>query len=225
VQPYVLQTAESRDYAQLSWLSSFHSFSFTSYHDDNKIGLGLLCVLNDVVAPGKGFGAHPHQYMEIILMPASGALLHKDNTGRHEIINTSDVQIMSAGSGINHSETNASNRDEVRFFQIWIYPKTENTKPAYAQQSFTPQQKHNVLLPVVSPNGVDGSLPINQDAWIFLSHADAGISLNHSTKQNGNGLYVFIIEGEAMVNDVILKRRDAIGLPDGRAQITTSTKA
>jgi redox-sensitive bicupin YhaK (pirin superfamily) len=223
---YILHKAADRGHANHGWLNSYHSFSFASYHDSNKMGFGLLRVLNDdTVAAGKGFGAHPHHNMEIISIPTKGALAHRDSTGRNKIINALDVQIMSAGSGITHAEMNASNEEAVKFFQIWIFPKTENTTPTYAQQTFTMEQRHNKLLPVVTPGGVDGGLDINQDAWIFLSHADAGIHLDHKTKTDGNGLYLFVIDGQVTVNSIVLNKSDAIGLPNGFAQIVAQTNA
>lgn len=208
----VLHKAESRGHANHGWLDSYHSFSFANYYDPSRMNFGLLRVLNDDrVQGGKGFGTHPHHNMEIVSIPLRGELEHRDNTGRHEIIKTNDVQIMSAGSGIAHSEYNASKTDHVEFLQIWIFPKAEDIQPRYDQKTFNPNDRINTFQVVVSPDD-SSAIHINQDAWLSLGKLNKGVQQKYKIKKNTNGVYVFVIEGDADINDQKLTRRDGLGI-------------
>jgi redox-sensitive bicupin YhaK (pirin superfamily) len=170
----VLHTANSRGHANHGWLNSYHSFSFAGYHDADRIHFGALRVLNDdSVAAGMGFGKHPHDNMEIVSIPLLGDLHHKDSTGRDKIIRQGDVQIMSAGSGIAHSETNANKDKEVKFLQVWVFPKEKNIEPRYDQKSFNLDQQKDEIVTVVAPNN-DNAVWINQDAWFSLAKLSLG---------------------------------------------------
>ncbi|RTL56282.1 MAG: pirin family protein [Sphingobacteriales bacterium] len=211
----IIHRAGSRGHADHGWLNSYHTFSFAGYYDPERMGFGLLRVLNDdVVKGGMGFGRHPHDNMEIISIPLKGALAHKDSTGRSEVINTNDVQIMSAGSGIFHSEMNASSTEDVNFLQIWVLPKKRNIEPRYEQKTFDPNARINQWQVVVSPDRKDGGVWINQDAWFLLATLEAGKSLSYRQHLPANGIYIFVLEGEIKVNDEILNKRDGLGLND-----------
>lgn len=207
--------AVERGHANLGWLDSYHSFSFGQFHNAQKMHFGALRVLNDdIVAAGKGFGAHPHDNMEIVSIPLSGALAHKDSTGRNEIINTGDVQIMSAGSGIEHSEFNASKTDPVNFLQVWLFPKQKNIKPRYEQKTFNAEERINKWQVVVSPDEKDKAVWINQDAKFSLATIEAGNTLNYKNGFEGNGVYFFVLEGKSTIAGKELNKRDAIGVSE-----------
>jgi len=211
----IIHKADSRGYADHGWLQSFHSFSFANYHNPEKVRFGLLRVLNDdIVAPGMGFGTHPHDNMEIVTIPLKGELAHQDSTGNKEVIKAGEVQIMSAGSGLTHSEFNNSKKEFVNLFQIWVFPKEKNITPRYDQKIFNPEERKNKFQIVVSPDEKDGALWINQDAYFTLGNFDEGNSLKYEIKKNGNGVYVMITEGSAEIDGEVLSRRDAIGLSD-----------
>ncbi|HYF02443.1 MAG TPA: pirin family protein [Patescibacteria group bacterium] len=208
-------TSESRGKADHGWLKSRHTFSFAGYQDRSRMNFGLLRVLNDdIVAPGKGFGAHPHENMEIVSIPLKGTLAHKDSTGTAKEIKTGDVQIMSAGSGITHSEFNYSAEEEVHFLQIWIYPKERDIQPRYEQKSFVKEEYNGAFKEVVSPEKGSDGVWINQDAWFSLGHFKAGDHTQYSLKKSGNGAFVMVLEGEVEIDGTILKRRDAISIED-----------
>lgn len=210
----VYHPADSRGHANHGWLNSFHSFSFAGYHNPERMHFGALRVLNDdSVAKGMGFGKHPHDNMEIVSIPLSGDLHHKDSTGRDKIIRQGDVQIMSAGSGIAHSETNANSDREVKFLQIWILPKEKNIEPRYDQKSFNLDEQKDQLLTVVAPDN-DQAVWINQDAWFTLGKLSNGTAINYQLKKDGNGVYAFVIEGEVTINDTPLHRRDGLGISE-----------
>jgi redox-sensitive bicupin YhaK (pirin superfamily) len=195
-------------------LVSKHTFSFAGYYNPDRVNFGALRVLNDdIVKPGMGFGTHSHENMEIISIPISGSLAHKDSTGKEQEIKTGEVQIMSAGSGIEHSEYNYSKKEEVNFLQIWILPKEVNIKPRYAQKNFTEVLNQNKLVTVVSPED-ERALWINQDAEINLGKLKAGTIINHKLKFKDNGIYAFLIDGEAEINSTKLQSRDAAGFFD-----------
>ena len=201
-----------RGHVQFDWLDTYHSFSFGSYHDPKKIHYGALRVLNDdKIDEGMGFGTHPHDNMEIITIPLYGDLHHRDSTGRDCIIKEHDVQIMSAGSGIQHSEVNPNRDNRVELFQIWIFPKERNITPRYDQRSFLPQDREDQLLTVVSPNDPQ-TLFINQDAWLSLGHFIKPFSSAYSFHQAGQGLYAMCIEGNCTIGGQSLGRRDAVGI-------------
>ncbi len=222
-----IHRADSRGFANHGWLQSSHTFSFAGYYNPDRIHFGALRVLNDdTVKGGMGFGAHPHDNMEIVSIPLSGALEHRDTTGRHKIINQNDVQIMSAGTGIEHSEFNASKTDPVKFLQIWLFPKKRDIAPRYDQQTFEPSDRHNRLQTVVAPEGSSEGLPINQDAWFSLGNFDEGQSFNYTPKKAGNGLYLFVISGTVSAGGENLGPRDAIAVEDySQLDVVTSEDA
>lgn len=217
-----IQRANERGKADFGWLNSHHSFSFGHFYDPQKMHFGALRVLNDdIVKGGQGFGAHAHDNMEIVSIPLKGSLAHKDSTGTDGIINTGDVQIMSAGSGIKHSEFNASKTEEVNFLQLWVIPKMENIKPRYEQKTFTVEDRNNKWQIVVSPDEKDGGVWINQDAVFSLAHAEKDTALIYKNKFSGNGVYLFVLEGEVEVNlptghagGETLQKRDAREISD-----------
>jgi len=220
-----IQRAEERGHASFGWLDSYHSFSFGHWYDANKIHFGALRVLNDDhVKAGEGFGTHPHDNMEIVSIPLEGALGHKDSTGTDGIIKTGDVQIMSAGSGIRHSEMNASNSDDVRFLQIWVVPKLHNIKPRYEQKTYSIDDRQNKWQIVVTPDEKDGGVWINQDAVFSLANIDGGKELSYKNKFNGNGVYIFLLEGEAEINGEKLNRRDAMEISETEDFVIKASK-
>ncbi len=208
----IVHRSESRGLAEHGWLTSRHSFSFASYHHPERMGFGLLRVLNDdLVAGGKGFATHSHKNMEIISIPLFGNLAHKDSTGREKVIRAGDVQIMSAGTGIAHSEYNHSADEEVQFLQIWIYPKAKDIAPHYDQKTFASEGRINQWQKVVY-NSDDAAIGINQDAALSLADIDAGENITYEWEQEGNGLYLFVLNGEVQVGGQSLDRRDAVGI-------------
>ncbi len=210
----VVHKSDSRGSADHGWLRSRHTFSFAGYHNPDRVHFGALRVLNDdTVTGGKGFGTHPHDNMEIISIPLFGDLEHKDSTGTGEVIKTGDVQIMSAGSGLRHSEFNHSKEEEVQFLQIWVFPKERDITPRYEQKTFDPEDRMNKFQTVVSPEGAD-ALWINQDAYFSLANLDAGMELSYEVKKPGNGVYFFVLNGEINIADQSLELRDAVGVTD-----------
>jgi len=210
----VLHKAGSRGHANHGWLNSYHSFSFGGYHHPDRMHFGALRVLNDdTVAAGMGFGKHPHDNMEIVSIPLLGNLQHQDSTGRNEIIRAHDVQIMSAGSGIAHSEMNASKTEEVKFLQIWVFPKLKNIAPRYEQKSFLPENRLNQILTVVAPDD-SNAVFINQDAWFSLGSFSKDLSIEYPIKKTGNGVYVFVLSGSVTVNGELLENRDGVGVSE-----------
>lgn len=209
----IIHRANSRGYANHGWLQSYHTFSFAGYYNPERIQFGALRVLNDdTVKGGMGFGLHPHDNMEIVSIPLQGALEHKDNTGRQEKIVHNDVQIMSAGSGIMHSEFNASRTEPASFLQIWVFPKLRDITPRYQQLNFDPAARNNRLQVVVSPEKDSGVLWINQDAWFSLGKFDEGGTVDLSPKMPGHGSYLFALQGTLEVAGETLHARDAIGI-------------
>jgi redox-sensitive bicupin YhaK (pirin superfamily) len=215
----VLHKAGTRGHANHGWLDSFHTFSFAGYHDPERVHFGALRVLNDdTVAGGMGFGAHPHDNMEIISIPTSGALEHKDNMGNMQVINAGDIQVMSAGTGIQHAEKNKNAHEPVKFFQIWVFPDKKNVAPRYDQQTFADADKHNKLLTVVSPLGTtDGGVQIHQQAWFSLGNLDKGIKTAYRLKKEDNGVYAFVIEGNVNINGINLERRDGLAITESKS--------
>ncbi|MBJ6118631.1 pirin family protein [Pontibacter sp. BT310] len=211
----IIHKANTRGRANHGWLDSHHTFSFAGYYSPERMNFGLLRVLNDdIVAPGMGFGAHPHDNMEIISIPLSGELAHQDSTGNKKVIRTNDVQIMSAGSGLTHSEFNNSKTDHVNFLQIWVFPKEQNIKPRYEQKTFNPAERQNKLQTVVSPEKDAESIWINQDAWFTLGTLKSGFTEEYQLHQNGNGVYAFLLEGEVEIDGEKLNKRDGMGISD-----------
>lgn len=218
-----LHKAATRGHANHGWLDSHHTFSFASYHNPQRVRFGLLRVLNDdIVQPGKGFGTHPHDNMEIVSIPLSGELAHKDSTGNEHVINTGDVQIMSAGSGLNHSEYNASHKEEVNFLQIWVFPKERDIQPRYDQKTFSTAERNNKFQTVVSPEKNSNSLWINQDAFFSLASIEKGKDISYNIIKKGNGVYLFVIEGSVNVTGENLEKRDGLGIEDTDNVIVTA---
>jgi len=210
----VLHKANSRGHANHGWLDSYHSFSFAGYYNPERVHFGALRVLNDdTVKGGYGFSKHPHDNMEIVSIPLSGNLEHKDTTGRHEIIHLHDVQIMSAGSGISHSEQNADKSAEVKFLQIWVFPKVQNITPRYEQKTFSPAERQNQVVTVVAPDN-EQAVWINQDAWFSLGNLDKGFTTSYQLHKEGNGVYVFVLNGTVSIGGQLLENRDALGIWD-----------
>lgn len=208
-----LHKADTRGHANHGWLNSFHSFSFSSYYNKDRMHFGALRVLNDdTVAAGMGFGKHPHDNMEIISIPTFGDLKHKDSMGNETVIKQGDIQVMSAGTGIAHSEMNANHDKEVRFFQIWIIPNKRNVQPRYDQLAIDAVAMKNNLLQILSPNPDDAGVWIHQDAWFSMGQLDAGFATNYTLKKSGNGIYAFVIEGDVTINGQALNHRDALGI-------------
>jgi quercetin 2,3-dioxygenase len=209
----IVHRAEDRGKANYGWLDTRYSFSFSRYYDPDKMGFGLLRVLNDdIVKEGTGFGTHPHDNMEIITLVLDGALEHKDSMGSGEIIHKDEVQVMSAGSGVTHSEFNPSETEPVNLFQLWIFPKERNIKPRYDQKAFPESSRINQLKTVVSGYKENDSLYIHQNAEIKLGYFTEKKNINHRLKDKNNGVYLFIIDGHILLNDEDLYRRDAIGI-------------
>lgn len=216
--------ASERGHVNFGWLESHHSFSFGNWHNREKVHFGALRVLNDdTIKGGKGFDTHPHENMEIVTIPLKGALAHKDSTGADGIIYTGDVQIMSAGSGIRHSEYNASHYDPVTLLQIWIFPKQLGIKPRHDQQSFDPAGRDGQWQIVVSPRPEDQALKINQDARLALTRLKAGSSLPYLSVFPGNGIYIFVLEGQLQANGQTLQRRDGLGVTQTNEVVVEAT--
>jgi redox-sensitive bicupin YhaK (pirin superfamily) len=210
-----LHKADTRGVAEHGWLSSRHTFSFAEYRDPERMGFGLLRVINDdVVQPGMGFGTHPHENMEIISIPIKGELRHQDNMGNTQHIKVGEVQIMSAGAGLTHSEYNGSDSDLVNFLQIWVLPKERDIEPCYDQKLFSADERQGQFQNVVSPDQNDGGVWINQDAWFWLGDFRVGQSDTYTIKRSGNGAYFFVLEGAVAVTGEQLERRDGIAIED-----------
>lgn len=209
----VLHKAETRGHANHGWLDSHHTFSFANYYDPARIQFGALRVLNDdQVAGGRGFGEHPHDNMEIISIPLSGDLEHKDSMGNKTVIRQGDVQIMSAGTGIQHSEYNKNKDEKVNFLQIWVFPKERNIEPRYDQKTFTPGGRVNKLQEVVTPAKDSEGVWINQDAWFHLGNLKKDFKTSYEVKKKGNGVYVFVLEGDVTIEGQPLNKRDGLGI-------------
>lgn len=211
----VIHRAETRGHANHGWLDTNHTFSFANYHNPERMHFGVLRVLNDDhVEAGKGFGTHPHNNMEIISIPLHGDLEHRDSMGNKSTIRQGDVQVMSAGTGVQHSEYNPNGDKAVKFLQIWLFPKEKNVEPRYDQMSFSPEDRKNQLQQVLSPNPDDEGVWIHQDAWFHMGALDKGSRADYNVKKSGNGVYAFILEGRVNINGQELKRRDGMGVWD-----------
>ena len=209
----IVYRENTRGHANHGWLDSKHTFSFAGYFNRARMNFGLLRVVNDdKVAGGEGFGTHPHENMEIVSIPLSGALAHGDSMGHMQTIKPGEIQVMSAGTGVTHSEFNANNDIPVEFFQIWVFPRAEGLKPRYDQKEFDFDKKHNDLTLVVSPDGADGSLWVNQDVWFSIGNFDKNNENTYQVKKEGNGVFAMVIEGEFEVAETTLSRRDAVGV-------------
>lgn len=209
----LVHRADERGFANHGWLKTFHSFSFAGYFNPNKMGFGALRVLNDdTVEGGKGFDSHSHKDMEIISIPILGSLAHKDNHDNEKIIQNNEVQIMSAGTGIVHSEYNASKTEKVNFLQIWILPKFKNIEPRYEQNIFSEKERQGKWQILVSPDSLTSGLWINQDAVISRVSLAKNNSIEYQAKFENSGFYLFLIEGDVKVKDLRLTRRDGLGV-------------
>ncbi len=211
----ILHKAESRGSADHGWLKTRFSFSFGQWYDSDKIHFGALRVLNDdFIAGGMGFGMHPHDNMEIITIPMSGQLEHKDSMGNTGIINKGEVQVMSAGTGIQHSEYNRNKDEAVTLFQVWVFPDTKNVTPRYDQKEFDFESLKNSFLTIVSPIGNNEGLNIHQNAWFSIGKMDKDFSYTYNLKDATNGVYAFVIEGSISIDGEKLARRDALGISE-----------
>ena len=211
----ILHKAETRGDANHGWLHSRHTFSFADYYDPDRMHFGALRVLNDDrVEAGMGFGTHPHENMEIVSIPLEGDLEHKDSMGNVSVIKSGDVQVMSAGTGITHSEYNKNKDRVVKFLQIWVIPNKNNVKPRYGQITLINSDRHNTFQQILSPNADDAGVWIYQDAWFHLGQFDKGVSTSYTIKKKGNGVYAFIIKGGVSIEGNNLNERDGLGIWD-----------
>ncbi|MCE2847369.1 MAG: pirin family protein [Sphingobacteriales bacterium] len=209
----IYHPAESRGMANHGWLDTKHSFSFASYYNPERMHFGVLRVLNDdTVAPGMGFGTHPHDNMEIISIPLEGDLEHKDSMGNVAVIRNGDIQVMSAGTGIRHSEYNKNPNKTVKFLQIWVFPNKKNVTPRYDQISLKAGDRKNRLQQILSPSSDDDGVWIYQDAWFHLGSFEKGFSTQYMLKKKTNGVYAFLIDGALKLNGQELKKRDGFGI-------------
>lgn len=211
----VLHKAETRGHANHGWLNSYHTFSFANYYNPERVHFGALRVLNDdTVAAGMGFGTHPHDNMEIISIPLEGDLEHKDNIGNTTVIRNGDIQVMSAGTGVQHSEYNKNRDHLVKFLQIWVYPNQRNVQPRYDQITLNAADRKNQLQQIISPNADDAGVWIHQDAWFHLADFDAGKTAEYQIHKTGNGVYAFVLKGDVSINGQALSTRDGLGIWD-----------
>lgn len=208
----ILHTAATRGHANHGWLNAYHSFSFGHSYNPERVNFGALRVLNDdTIAPGMGFGTHPHDNFEIVTIPLEGAVEHRDSMGNHGIIKHGDVQIMSAGSGIAHSEYNANKDQQLKLFQIWVFPKERNITPRYDQKTYPLEGRQNRWQTVVSPTDAE-AVWINQDAYFNLGHFAQGANADYKIHTPGNGVYLMVVDGEVEIDGQKLNKRDAIGV-------------
>jgi redox-sensitive bicupin YhaK (pirin superfamily) len=220
----VLHKANERGHADHGWLNAYHSFSFANWYNPDKVQFGVLRVLNDdTVAAGMGFGTHPHDNMEIITIPLEGDLAHKDSMGNEEIIKFGDVQVMSAGTGIRHSEFNPNEDKRTKLLQIWLFPNKRNVEPRYQQITLDVKDRQNKLQQILSPNPEDAGVWIHQDAWFHMGKFEKGITETYTVKRNENGVYAFIISGTVTINGQTLETRDALGITNTEKMEITAT--
>lgn len=211
----IIHKAESRGVANHGWLHSHHTFSFGSYHNPERMNFGVLRVLNDdIVDAGMGFGSHPHSNMEIISIPLEGDLEHKDSMGNSTVIKNGDIQVMSAGTGISHSEYNKNKDKKVKFLQIWVFPNKNGVTPRYDQITLNKADRYNKLQQILSPNANDEGVWIHQNAWFHMGKMDKNVSVPYFLKDSANGVYAFILEGEFTISGQTLHKRDGFGIWD-----------
>lgn len=209
----LIHKAATRGHADHGWLRTNHTFSFADYYNPERVHFGALRVLNDdYIAGGMGFGTHPHDNMEIITIPLEGDLEHKDSMGNGTVIKHGDVQVMSAGTGITHSEYNHNKTKPVQLLQIWVFPNKRNVTPRYGQITLDVNQRHNKLQQILSPNSDDEGVWIHQDAWFHIGRFDQNFETTYTWKKQGNGVYVFVIKGNITVNGTALNERDGSGI-------------
>jgi quercetin 2,3-dioxygenase len=212
-QMQVLHKAGTRGYANHGWLVSHQSFSFADYYNPDRMHFGVLRVLNDDwVAPAMGFGRHPHDNMEIISIPLEGVLEHTDSMGNKAVLKQGDIQVMSAGTGIFHTEYNRNTDQPATFLQIWVFPSKKNVTPRYDQLTLNLQDRHNRFQQILSPHAGDQGVWVHQDAWFHIGRFDKGIAENYTLKKAGNGVYIFVIKGQARVGKQLLEERDGLGV-------------
>jgi redox-sensitive bicupin YhaK (pirin superfamily) len=222
----VLHKANTRGHANLGWLESYHTFSFANYQNQERMNFGVLRVLNDDrVNQGMGFGKHPHDNMEIISIPLEGDLEHQDSMGNTTVIKEGDIQAMSAGTGIFHSEYNKNKDQLVKFLQIWIYPNKKNVTPRYDQITLDLNDRHNKLQQILSPNPEDEGVWIHQDAWFHIGKFDKDFSTSYQLKKPGNGIYAFVLKGDFIIGNIALNERDGLGIWDTNAIKITANSA
>lgn len=209
----ILHKADTRGNADHGWLKSKHTFSFANYYNPDRMHFGVLRVLNDdSVEGGMGFGTHPHDNMEIISIPLEGDLQHKDSMNNVAVIKSGDIQVMSAGTGIYHSEYNKNQDKLVKFLQIWVFPNKKNVTPRYDQITLNLADRHNNLQQILSPNQDDEGVWIHQDAWFSLGKFDKDFSVQYQTKRKENGVYIFVLKGDLTINNTTVNTRDGIGI-------------
>jgi redox-sensitive bicupin YhaK (pirin superfamily) len=223
----VLHKANTRGQANHGWLNSHHTFSFANYHNPERMHFGVLRVLNDDrVEAGMGFGTHPHDNMEIISIPLEGDLEHKDSMGNVAVIKKGDIQILSAGTGITHSEYNRNKDAQVKFLQIWVFPNKRNVTPRYDQLSLKPEDRHNKLQQILSPNADDAGVWLQQDAWFNMGNFDKGTTQEYTINKKGNGVYAFVLKGDISIDGHVLNTRDGLGIWDtDKIKITADNDA
>lgn len=223
---FVLHKANTRGAADHGWLKSFHSFSFASYYNPERINFGALRVLNDdFVTGGMGFGEHPHDNMEIISIPLSGALQHRDSIGNSSTIKAGEIQVMSAGTGVYHSENNPNAEEAAKFLQIWVFPNQRDVTPRYDQLTIDSTTR-NQLIQILSPYKDDAGVWIYQDAWFNIGRFDQGNAVDYNINKLGNGAYIFVLKGSVKVNETLLDERDGYGIWDtANFSISASTDA
>lgn len=223
----VLHKADSRGIADHGWLKSYHTFSFANYYNPERVNFGVLRVLNDdTVSSGMGFGTHPHENMEIISIPLEGDLEHKDSMGNTTVIKHGDIQVMSAGTGVMHSEYNKNKDSLVKFLQIWVFPNKRNVTPRYDQITLNVEDRHNKLQQILSPNADDAGVWIHQNAWFHMGNFDKGFTTDYKIHDTKNGLYVFVLKGNITVGEQNLETRDGYGIWDfENVKITATTDA
>jgi redox-sensitive bicupin YhaK (pirin superfamily) len=221
----IIHKAESRGHFDYGWLKTYHTFSFSNYYDPERVNFGMLRVLNDdTIEGGQGFGTHPHSDMEIVTIPLEGAVAHKDSTGGEGVIYPDEIQVMSAGTGILHSEFNHLADGTTKLLQLWIFPNKKGHEPRYNQKFFDSEERKNKLQFIVTPEKKDGNLWLNQDAYLSLTDLEKDKSLNYKIHTKGNGAYLFLIDGEIKVADESLSKRDGIGIWDTNEFTINATK-
>lgn len=212
---HTIHRADTRGHANHGWLDTHHTFSFANYYDPGRVHFGMLRVLNDdVVDPGMGFGTHPHDNMEIISIPLEGDLEHQDSMGNVAVIKKGEIQVMSAGTGITHSEYNKNDDRPVKFLQIWVFPREQNLTPRYDQIRLDEAKMHNAFQQIVSPDPTDDGAWISQDAWFSLGNIEKGRVVEYKLRKSGDGVYIFVIKGEVVADGVALGERDGMGIVD-----------
>lgn len=220
----VIDKASSRGYFNHGWLKTYHTFSFANYYNPNRVHFGALRVLNDdTVNPSMGFDTHPHKNMEVVSIPLKGLLRHGDSIQNMHTIAPGIIQVMSTGKGIYHSEHNGSDKEQLEFLQIWVFPREEETLPEYNNYDIRPLVKMNELSLIISPNG-ETPASIKQDAWFSLGSFNTDLSVNYKLHKEGNGIYIFVIEGEINVADEHLSKRDGIGIWESEEVSIQATK-